>query len=281
MNPYAIVGSGIETADAASLRARLMAWHDSMVAHERRLRSGNTTSTCAAMSALMSKHARSGLRCRPCWALGQTNSRFYARVPSMPPHRRQFVASAKTVSEDADTADRSRPTRTALGAAGINIICQPVGSVADDDGGALGMTLRESLGGDVEHVYNQIDALLDSEDALLVLFDGDRMVSYTQGFGVSPCQLELLSLDLERSVRTIVGGQSTTRKRHRRNREESFEGNGRGRDAVRRQSGGRVDRGDHRRVVDRRGQSVGSGDSAHGNSRVAAGRVLRLASKTA
>ncbi len=46
MNPYAIVGSGIGTTEAASLRARLMAWHDAMVAHERRLRSGQITDAC-------------------------------------------------------------------------------------------------------------------------------------------------------------------------------------------------------------------------------------------
>ena len=46
MNPYAIVSSGIGTAEAASLRARLMAWHDAMVAHERRLRGGLTTDAC-------------------------------------------------------------------------------------------------------------------------------------------------------------------------------------------------------------------------------------------
>jgi hypothetical protein len=44
MNPYAIVSLG--TAEAASLRARLMAWHDAMVAHERRLRLGRTTDVC-------------------------------------------------------------------------------------------------------------------------------------------------------------------------------------------------------------------------------------------
>jgi hypothetical protein len=44
MNPYAIVGSGSGT--AAALRARLVAWHDAMVAHERRLRSGQTTNAC-------------------------------------------------------------------------------------------------------------------------------------------------------------------------------------------------------------------------------------------
>ena len=46
MNPYGIVGSGIGSAEAAALRGRLMAWHDAMVAHERRLRSGQTTDVC-------------------------------------------------------------------------------------------------------------------------------------------------------------------------------------------------------------------------------------------
>jgi hypothetical protein len=45
MNPYGIVG-GIGTAEPASLRARLMAWHDAMVAHERRLRLGHLTDVC-------------------------------------------------------------------------------------------------------------------------------------------------------------------------------------------------------------------------------------------
>ena len=38
MNPYAILGAGVGTEEAASLCARLNAWHDAMVAHERRLR---------------------------------------------------------------------------------------------------------------------------------------------------------------------------------------------------------------------------------------------------
>ena len=44
MNPYAIVGIG--TTEAALLRVRVMAWHDAMVAHERRLRSGKTPDAC-------------------------------------------------------------------------------------------------------------------------------------------------------------------------------------------------------------------------------------------
>ena len=46
MNPYAVVGSASRTAEAASLQARLTAWHDAMVAHERRLRSGPATDVC-------------------------------------------------------------------------------------------------------------------------------------------------------------------------------------------------------------------------------------------
>jgi hypothetical protein len=46
MNPYGIVGSGIGVAEAASLRTRLMAWHDATVAHERRLRSGQAADMC-------------------------------------------------------------------------------------------------------------------------------------------------------------------------------------------------------------------------------------------
>ena len=46
MNPYLMLGSGIGTSEALSLSARLAAWHDAMVAHERRLRSGRTAATC-------------------------------------------------------------------------------------------------------------------------------------------------------------------------------------------------------------------------------------------
>jgi hypothetical protein len=43
MNPYTVLAS---TTDEASLCARLTAWHDAMVAHERRLRSRVTAETC-------------------------------------------------------------------------------------------------------------------------------------------------------------------------------------------------------------------------------------------
>jgi hypothetical protein len=46
MNPYAMLGSGAGTTEAAHLRTRLTAWHDAMVAHERRLRAGNADDRC-------------------------------------------------------------------------------------------------------------------------------------------------------------------------------------------------------------------------------------------
>ena len=46
MSPYAFLGSSVGTAEAASLCVRLTAWHDAMVAHERRLRTGRTTDAC-------------------------------------------------------------------------------------------------------------------------------------------------------------------------------------------------------------------------------------------
>ena len=46
MNPYTILSSGLGAQEATDLSARLSAWHDAMVAHERRLRSGQTTDAC-------------------------------------------------------------------------------------------------------------------------------------------------------------------------------------------------------------------------------------------
>ena len=44
MNPYLIFGFG--TNDATSLSARLSAWHDAMVTHERELRRGSAGDVC-------------------------------------------------------------------------------------------------------------------------------------------------------------------------------------------------------------------------------------------
>jgi hypothetical protein len=46
MNPYAIADLASGTAETVSLRARLVAWHDAMVTHERRLRLDPTADLC-------------------------------------------------------------------------------------------------------------------------------------------------------------------------------------------------------------------------------------------
>jgi hypothetical protein len=46
MNPYVMLGSGFGTNEATLLSARLSRWHDDMVAHERRLRTGRSSDAC-------------------------------------------------------------------------------------------------------------------------------------------------------------------------------------------------------------------------------------------
>jgi hypothetical protein len=46
MNLYASLASGMDNAEATSLSTRLAAWHDAMVAHERRLRTRTTGELC-------------------------------------------------------------------------------------------------------------------------------------------------------------------------------------------------------------------------------------------
>jgi hypothetical protein len=67
------------------------------------------------------------------------------------------------------------------------------------------MSLRKLLGVHADRVHEQVDALLDSEDAIIVLVDGSRAISYAHGFGTSPSQLELLALEIERRVRSVTG----------------------------------------------------------------------------
>jgi hypothetical protein len=57
------------------------------------------------------------------------------------------------------------------------------------------MSLRRMLGADADRVHEQVDALLDSADGVIVLVDRSRAISYAHGFGVSPCQLELLMVE--------------------------------------------------------------------------------------
>ena len=58
------------------------------------------------------------------------------------------------------------------------------------------MTLRQALGGDARRLHELLETLLDREDAVILLFDGDRAVSYINGFGLSPSQHEFLALEI-------------------------------------------------------------------------------------
>ena len=46
MNLYTMVGSGTSSAEATALIVRLAAWHDAMVAHERKIRAGRADGAC-------------------------------------------------------------------------------------------------------------------------------------------------------------------------------------------------------------------------------------------
>ena len=73
------------------------------------------------------------------------------------------------------------------------------------------MTLRQALGGDARRIHELVDELLDGEDSLIVLIDGRRAISFAEGFGLSPCQLELVAIEIERAVGPGRNGTSRSR----------------------------------------------------------------------
>lgn len=112
MSPYAILGSSAGTPEAASLRARLTVWHDTMVAHERRLRTGRTTDTCDEEC----PHADA----RTLWAealeaLGPRASELTflrSRANEAPASLQEVVVPATVVSLAADRASRTNRIRS-------------------------------------------------------------------------------------------------------------------------------------------------------------------------
>ena len=78
------------------------------------------------------------------------------------------------------------------------------------------MTLRQALNGDVERLHDLLEELLDTEDAVLLLVDGRRVVNYVNGFGLSPCQLELMAVEIERMVRAAGAAAGANGRRNRR-----------------------------------------------------------------
>ena len=110
MNPYVMLGSGIGTSEAASLSARLAAWHDAMVAHERRLRTGRTADTC--------DEDCPHVEARTLWAeaLATFGSRageltfLRSRAIGAARQSEELIAPPETMSEAADIVPR--PSRT-------------------------------------------------------------------------------------------------------------------------------------------------------------------------
>ena len=70
------------------------------------------------------------------------------------------------------------------------------------------MTLRQRLGPDVQRIYEQVDDLLDSEDAILILADAHRAIHYARGFGLFACQHELLAVEIDRSIRALTQAEA-------------------------------------------------------------------------
>jgi hypothetical protein len=111
MNPYVMLGSRLGTNEATALSARLSAWHDAMVAHERRLRTGRTDDSCddecphADARALWSEAvATFGPRAQELTFL---RSRAHASI-----HRSHAgLAARQPMSEAADAGHGSRPRR--------------------------------------------------------------------------------------------------------------------------------------------------------------------------
>jgi hypothetical protein len=106
MNPYSMPGSGNETSGASSLSARLAAWHDAMVAHERRLRAGRGGDACDEECS----HAEA----RALWAeaLEAFGERAHgltflrSRALGASERSEEFIAPMDVVSEAADNARR-------------------------------------------------------------------------------------------------------------------------------------------------------------------------------
>jgi len=70
------------------------------------------------------------------------------------------------------------------------------------------VTLRQRLGPDVQRIYEQVDDLLDSEDAIIILADAHRAIHYARGFGLSACQHELLAVEIDRTIRALTQAEA-------------------------------------------------------------------------
>ena len=107
MNPYSMVGSGNGTREAAALSARLATWHDTMVAHDRKIRAGRAEEVCDEEC----PHAEA----RALWVealevfgdRAQELTFLRSRAVVASEASQEFVVSANVMSEAADRGRRS------------------------------------------------------------------------------------------------------------------------------------------------------------------------------
>jgi hypothetical protein len=206
MNPYILIGSAGGTAEAASLSQRLAAWHDAMVAHERRLRAGRLGDECdddCAHGQARLLWAEDGHNVwGPCT---HTSSRSCDPAPKARHHRLRAAPSlrAQNPGRPPTTAEKTnRLDRRAFGARGHSCAGPPATS-QKRAGEYRAATLRDILGLDAPRVHEQVDEVLDAEDTIIILIGRHQATSYCHGFALSGCQLELLSLEVERPVRAL------------------------------------------------------------------------------
>ncbi len=57
---------------------------------------------------------------------------------------------------------------------------------------------------DTDRMQRLMAACLAADDAVVVLIDRTRAVSFMRGFGLSPCQMELLGVQIEENVRGLL-----------------------------------------------------------------------------
>ena len=60
----------------------------------------------------------------------------------------------------------------------------------------------------MQRIDEQIDDLLDSKDAFIILTDGHRAIHYARGFGLSACHHGLLAVQNEHAIRGVTRAES-------------------------------------------------------------------------
>jgi len=111
MNPYLTLGSGIGTSEAASLSTRLAAWHDVMVAHDRKIRAGRTDEVCDE-ECPHAEARRLWIEAREIFGSRAQELTFLrSRATSAREPSQKFVAARNVLSEAADRRRRSNISR--------------------------------------------------------------------------------------------------------------------------------------------------------------------------